>query len=597
MNRKQSQMSGKPLLITATALKFWKKTAIKLPPLKSRKHLNRINEVNLKFGLISFTALMAACNPSLPETETTLFFGGDILTLEAGAEKPEALLIAGDIIQKTGSFNDLTGEAPQAKKIDLQGKTLMPGIIDSHVHVRELGMDAVKADLVGVDNVEQIVQRLEAHYPNPTPGEWLIGQGWDEGVFASIGYPDRAALDKAFPNNPIKLESLHGFGGFYNGAALKIAGIGKTTADPEVGDILRRENGEPSGVMLTLAQDMINQHVPAPSETQLEQAILAGLTKMGKAGVTSIHEAGMTPEDVAAFKALAARGALPIRVYGMLDGNDEALMQDWFAKGPLNDPQDFLDIRGVKVFYDGSLGSRTALMAAPYSDKPDSAKPTERITPAAVLSLGERSAKYGFQMAVHAIGDEGNNRTLGLYEKALATQPAQDHRWRIEHAQVVLPDFYARQAKLGVLASMQSSHAVGDSKWAEDRVGSQRIKNAYAWQTILENGGRLMMNSDLPGEPWEPMETLHFAVNRKPLDAAIEAKGWYMDQALSVPEALKAMTIENAYGAFQDGQLGSLVAGKWADFIILDANPLTISSHDLKNIEVVETWVAGRKFN
>lgn len=553
--------------------------------------------MKLKTGLISLAALLTACSPIAIDTENKIFYGGNILTFSDGAQSPEAILIKGDTIRKTGTMVELTRLAPIAQQVDLKGKTLMPGIIDSHVHVRELGMDEVKADLVGVENVEQIVERLKARYPNPVKGDWLIGQGWDEGAFASIGYPDRAALDAAFPDNPIKLESLHGFGGFYNDAALKIAGIDKDTAEPEVGNILRRDNGEPTGVMLTLAQGLVNKHVPEPSQAQLEEAILAGLNKMAAAGVTSIHEAGMTPEDITAFKALAAREALPIRVYGMLDGNDEDLMQDWFAQGPLDDPLDFLDIRGVKVFYDGSLGSRTALMAKPYSDEPDSAKPTERITPAAVLSLGERSAKYGFQMAVHAIGDEGNNRTLGLYEKALATQPAQDHRWRIEHAQVVLPDFYKRQAELGVLASMQSSHAVGDSKWAEDRVGPQRIKHAYAWQTILENGGRLLMNSDLPGEPWEPMQTLHFAVNRKPLDAPIEAKGWYMEQALSVPETLKAMTIENAYGAFQENKLGSLEAGKWADFIILDSNPLTMPPHQLKDIEVVETWVAGRKLN
>ena len=553
--------------------------------------------MKLKTGLISLAALMTACSPSAPNTANTIFYGGDILTLAEDAKSPEAILITGGTIRKTGTMIELTRDEPRAAQINLQGKTLMPGIIDSHVHVRELGMDEVKADLVGVENIDQIVDRLRARYPNPIKGEWLIGQGWDEGMFASIGYPDRAALDAAFPDNPIKLESLHGFGGFYNGAALKIAGIDKDTPEPEVGNILRRENGEPTGVMLTLAQGLVNKHVPEPSPAQLEEAILAGLNKMAAAGVTSIHEAGMKPQDVTAFKALASKDALPIRVYGMLDGNDETLMQDWFAQGPLDDPQDFLDIRGVKVFYDGSLGSRTALMAQPYSDEPDKAKMTERITPTAVLSLGERSAKYGFQMAVHAIGDEGNNRTLGLYEKALATQAPQDHRWRIEHAQVVLPDFYRRQADLGVLASMQSSHAVGDSKWAEDRVGPQRIKHAYAWQTILGNGGRLLMNSDLPGEPWKPMETLHFAVNRKPLTAPIEAKGWYMDQALSVPEALKAMTLENAYGAFQDDKLGSLEAGKWADFIILDKNPLTTPHHQLKDIDVVETWVAGRKLN
>lgn len=555
--------------------------------------------MKVKLALISIASLMLACSPQNPKnnegSESILFYGGDILTLSDEDHRPEAILIDGNIILKTGSLLALTKESPDARRVNLAGKTLMPGIIDSHVHVRELGMDAIKANLVGVKNVEQIVERLKARYPNPPRGEWLIGQGWDEGMFASIGYPDRAALDKAFPDNPIKLESLHGFAGFYNGAALKIADIDEDTPEPEVGNILRRENGAPTGVMLTLAQDLINRHVPAPSIAQLENAIAAGLKEMAKAGVTSIHEAGMTPEDVSAFKSLAAKNALPIRVYGMLDGNDKSLMQDWFAQGPLDDPQDFLDIRGVKVFYDGSLGSRTALMAQPYSDEPDKARPTERITPEAVLSLGERSAKYGFQMAVHAIGDEGNNRTLSLYEKALATQAVHDHRWRIEHAQVVLPDFYQRQAKLGVLASMQSSHAVGDSKWAEDRVGPERIKHAYAWQTILKNGGRLLMNSDLPGEPWEPMKTLYFAVNRKALDAPEAREGWYIDQALSVTEALKAMTIENAYGAFQEHKLGSLESGKWADFIILDRNPQEIAGHNLKDIKVLETWVAGQK--
>lgn len=552
-----------------------------------------------KIALISMAAVLMACSPSAlkadADIDNIIFFGGDIVTLKDNGNAPEAILISGDTIQKAGTLIELSRYRPTAKRVNLNGKTLMPGIIDSHVHVRELGMDAIKADLVGVESVDEIVERLKAHYPNPSIGDWLIGQGWDEGMFASIGYPDRAALDAAFPNNPIKLESLHGFGGFYNGAALEIAGIDENTAEPEVGNILRRKNGEPSGVMLTLAQDLVNQHVPAPSQKQLEEAILAGLIKMAKAGVTSIHEAGMTPQDVAAFKKLAADKKLPIRVYGMLDGNNKSLMQKWFAQGPLDDPQDFLDIRGIKVFYDGSLGSRTAMMQAPYSDKPEDAKPTARIHLDDIDKLSVQAIEAGFQMAVHAIGDEANDCIIASYELRLSERPDIDHRWRIEHAQVVLPDFYPRQAKLGVLASMQSSHAVGDSKWAEDRVGPQRIRHAYAWQTILENDGRLLINSDLPGEPWEPMQTLHFAVNRKPLHAPETAQGWYMNQALSVPEALKAMTLENAYGAFQEDKLGTLQTDKWADFIILDKNPLTTPPQKLKDISVLETWVAGKK--
>jgi predicted amidohydrolase YtcJ len=463
------------------------------------------------------------------------------------------------------------------------------------VHIRELGMDSLKANLVGVSGVKEMVERLKDKFPRPAEGDWLIGQGWDEGSFASTGYPDRRLLDIAFPNNPVALESLHGFAGLYNGYALKLANINSSTKDPEVGNIIRRTNGEPTGVMLTLAQNLIRPFIPEPSNEKIKDAIIAGLNTMASAGVTSIHEAGMTPKDVKAFISLAESNSLPIRVYGMLDGNNDELMKHWFARGPLVDKSGFLDIRSIKVFYDGSLGSRTALMEEPYSDQLGKSLATERISTKKILQLGRKAADKGFQMAVHAIGDKGNNQVLKLYEEILDTNGIFDHRWRIEHAQVLFPNFYNRAAELKVLASMQSSHAVGDSKWAEDRIGSERIQDAYAWQNILKSGVRLLLNSDLPGEPWKPMETLYFAVNRKPLDSTKDSKGWYMKQALTVEEALKAMTIENAHGAFQEKKLGSIEINKFADFIIIDKNPLTVAPEDIKNIEVLETWVSGIK--
>ena len=525
-----------------------------------------------------------------PTSEDVIIIRSNILTQNPDHPVARTMIIKDGRIVAIGDDVSITG-VDTAQMINLTDKTILPGFIDSHVHVRELGMDRIKANLVGVTTADEIVDRLQTRFPNPNPGVWLIGQGWDEGAFASLGYPDRAALDAAFPDNPVALESLHGFGGFYNGKALEIAGITSATKDPEVGDILRRPDGTPTGVMLTLAQDLVDQHIPKPSQAKLEEAIVAGLTEMSRAGVTSIHEAGMTSEDVTAFQSLAARDELPIRVYGLLDGNDSDLMSDWFAGGIENDPNDWLDIRGIKVFYDGSLGSRTALMAAPYSDKPDAARPTERISPDALQVLADQAVAKGYQMAVHAIGDEGNNRTLGIYEAALKEQT--DARWRIEHAQVVLPDYYDRAAKLGVLSSVQSSHAVGDSAWAEDRVGPDRIKYAYAWQTILGSGGKLMLNSDLPGEPWTPMETLYFAVNRKKLDSS-PVDGWYSNQALSVQEALKAMTITNAYGAFQDADMGSLEVGKRADFVVLDKDPTQVEPSTLKDIRVKATWVDGK---
>ena len=557
----------------------------------------RIATLSATLSAALLLVLTAGCEPQnripkKPPESQLLVYGGPILTISES--QVEAMLIEGGIIRALGDLKTLEVLAPKADRWDLAGQTAMPGVIDSHVHVRELGMDALKANLVGANDSDEMVERLRNQFPNPTPGAWLVGQGWDEGAFASRGYPDRAALDTAFPDNPVYLESLHGFAGFANGQALQAAAIDASTLDPTVGQILRRTDGSPTGVLLTLAQDLVTRVMPNTNAEQLEAAIIAGLNTMARAGVTSVHEAGMNGEDVAAFIRLAEQGKLPIRVYGMLNGNDAELMQHWFARGPLSRADGMLAIAAIKVFYDGSLGSRTAMLRAPYSDHPELANPTERIMPAAVKALADQAASTGFQMAVHAIGDEGNERTLTIYEQALAAYPTKDHRWRIEHAQVVLPDYYQRVAKLGVISSMQSSHAMGDSAWAEDRLGSERIHFAYAWQQVLNQGARLIINSDLPGEPWTPAETLYFAVNRQKLDG-LPAHGWYRDQALSVRQALHAMTLESAYAAFQDSLTGSLEVGKAADFIIVSDNPLTMPASDLAQIRVVATFVAGRR--
>lgn len=537
--------------------------------------------------------LLATLAPLPGRGAELLLVGGTIITVDPQQPQAEAMLIRKDKIVAIGARAQLEHAYPRARRYDLQGHTVLPGIIDSHAHTYQLGQDRRKAVLNGTRTVDEMVARLQAFYPTPVPGEWLVGAGWDEGLWASLGYPDRAALDKAFPRNPVRLESLHGFAGFYNARALDIAGINAATADPQVGQILRRADGTPTGVLLTLAQQLVTAHVPAETLAQMKKNIITGLTALAQVGVTSVHEAGIPRARVAAFRALAAAGQLPIRVYGMLDGNDVELMKEWFAHGPLIDPQAWLTIRAVKIYYDGSLGSRTALLAQPYADQPEAANMTERITPATVASLATRALTRGFQLATHAIGDEANNRVLNIYSAALAAHPATDHRWRIEHAQVVLPDYYARAAALGVISSMQSSHAVGDSRWAEERLGATRIRYAYAWRRVLDAGGHLLINSDLPGEPWEPMQTLYFAVTRKPL-AGGASVGWYADQSLSVSEAISAMTVAGAYGAFQEQQLGTLTPGKFADFIELDRDPRQVPPDDLQSIRVLRTWIAGK---
>ena len=278
-----------------------------------------------------------------------LLFGGNIITMDDGRPVAEAMLIRRGRIRSLGPLADLEMLSQGAKRVDLKGATVLPGFIDSHAHVRELGTDAVKADLVGVTNTAEMVSRLQQKFPNPEPEEWLLGQGWDEGEFASNGYPDRLLLDRAFPNNPVMLESLHGFAGFVNGKALARAGITSTTSNPEVGEILERPDGSPSGVLLTLAQKMVTDHIPPLSNSQLKEAIIAGLTSMAAEGVTSIHEAGMEAADVAAYQQLAETEELPIRVYGLLNGNDELLMNAWFQRGKLERTDGMFAVRSIKV--------------------------------------------------------------------------------------------------------------------------------------------------------------------------------------------------------------------------------------------------------
>ncbi|WP_298915045.1 amidohydrolase [uncultured Algimonas sp.] len=539
--------------------------------------------------------LTGGCGTGVLTPDTRIIVGATFVTMEDGPA-PEAMLIEDGRIAALGSADALRARNPGAVLTDLTGRTVIPGIVDSHAHVAELGLDAAKVDLVGVATVEGMVARIRAQRPEADPGAWILGQGWDEGAFADAdgpgGYPTTEALTTAFPDTPVVLESLHGFALMANAAALAKAGITAATPDPEGGTILRDEDGQPTGVLLALAQKAALDAVPKPEPDRVEAAILDGLQRLAAAGVTSVHEVGMDDMSVAAFTALAEASDLPIRVYGLLDGNDATLMEDWFARGPLDDPDDRLDIRGIKIFYDGSLGSRTALMEAPYTDRPEAARPVARISMARVEELSKRARDTGFQMAVHAIGDAATDNVLRSYERRLATEDGQvaDHRWRIEHAQVFRPDFPERAKALGVIASMQPSHALGDSNWAEDRIGSRRIRRAYAWRTLHEAGVPLILNSDLPGEPWMPMQTLHFATTRTRLDGTPEG-GWYLGQALDPETVLRAMTFEGARAAFQEEAIGSLALGKWADFVVLSGNPLT---QDPRTITIEATYVAGR---
>lgn len=514
---------------------------------------------------------------------------GDVITMNEMAPSAEAVAVDGNKIIAIGSAAKLGADYPGATYYDLTGKTILPGVIDSHTHIVGMGLEKIKADLTGVETMEEMVSRLKEYYSNPEPGKWLLGKGWDEAIWAEVGYPDRALLDQAFPENPVHLDALHGFASLFNKRAFEEANISDAIDDE---NFLRREDGSLTGSVLDKAQELVRIAIPRPSIDDLKTAILTSTQIMAEAGLTAVHEANVSRDSMIAFEQLAATGKLPIRIYAMVDGVDPDLTREWLDRGPMIDPDDFYTVQSIKVFYDGSLGSRTALMQEDYSDDAlanDKIEPLER---AYFDQLVADAAEKGFQMIVHAIGDAGNDHVLETYENVLESHPDYDHRYRIEHAQVVLPSFYEKASRNDIIASMQPAHAIDDSPWAEARVGPERIQNAYAWKKMLDNNVKFIINSDLPAAIWRIQEIMHYAVNRSPVEGG---EAWYPELTISIEDTLKAMTIDSAAAGFMEDTTGSIEVGKLADFTILNQNPLNVNPKELNDINVVEIWVGGKR--
>ena len=492
--------------------------------------------------------------------------------------KPDAEAIAIDdgVILSIGTAEDMLVHQGSATRIvDLDGATVLPGLVDSHTHVVELGAKLGAVDLTDIATEEQAVA-LVAERARTTPkGEWIIGAGWDEGAWAN-NYPDKTLLSAAVPEHPVVLRSLHGFALWANQAALDAAGITSESAVPEGGEMRRSAEGTPSGLFLNRATTMLDAAIPpAPLETR-KRLTRTGLMQMARDGYVTVHEAGADSHSMETFEALEAEGQLPIRVYAMLSLRDERLMREWIARGPDTDAGSMLVTRSVKAYYDGALGSRGARLIDEYSDMPGhygvsgSGYGFDR-------ALAEAAMRAGFQTGIHAIGDAGNREVLDIFAEKFAQYPqAQANRHRIEHAQVVSPQDMPRFAKLGIVASMEPPHAVEDKTWAEDRLGPVRIRGAYAWRTLRRNNARLTFNADNPGSDHNIFYGLHAAVTRR--DKALDPDGgWYPDEAVSIEEAIRAYTIWSAYAAFREDKTGIIAPGRWADLTVIDIDPFVVA--------------------
>jgi predicted amidohydrolase YtcJ len=532
-----------------------------------------------------------AAGPTAAPADLVLV-GGDLLTMDPARPRAQALAIRGGTIAAVGSdaeVEPLIG--PRTRVVRLDGRGATPGLVDAHCHLYGLGTSLESVSLRGAASEAEAARRVaEAAAARPA-GEWITGRGWDQNRWTPQQFPGHAALDRAVPDHPVAVRRIDGHAVWLNARALALAGITGATADPPGGSVVRDPAGEPTGVLVDNAMGLVDKVIPEPPPDVRERRILAGARAAVAAGLTGVHEMGIDDATVAVYRALVARDALPLRVYAFRSGDLPTLQA--LDRGPEPGTPMFA-VRGFKLYADGALGSRGAALLAPYDDLPAGAEHRQGLwvtEPADLTRAVELAAAHGWQVAVHAIGDAGVRATLDAFAAAGKQHPGADLRLRVEHAQVIHPDDLPRFAALGVIASMQPTHATSDMGWAEARIGPQRIRGAYAWRSVLASGAHLAAGSDFPIEEVSPLGGLYAAVTRQD-PAGHPPGGWYPEQRLTLAEAVGAFTTGAAYASFTEDSRGRLRAGYAADVTVYD-RPLA-GDASLLRTRVAMTIVAGR---
>ena len=525
---------------------------------------------------------------------------GRIYTVDNARPIVSALAVRGGRVLFVGSDAEARVLATTSTRvIDLHGATVVPGIVDAHAHLLGLGNMLRQVNLAGATSYQEVIDRVRASAKDVKSGEWILGRGWDQNRWVSKEFPTHGALSRAFPNNPVVLDRIDGHALLVNAKAMELAHITPTIAEPSGGRIVKTASGSPSGVFIDNAQSLISRAIPVATRAETRNAILAAISECNRWGLTGIDDAGESAETIAIYEELAKAGNYTLRNYVMISdpgdpASPEALKNPYLRRGPQSALYDgHLWIRAIKLYADGALGSRGAALLAPYSDDPTNSGLLVS-QPEHIRAWAETALRRGFQVSVHAIGDRGNRIALDAFDSALRTVPKADHRFRIEHAQVISPQDIPRFAKLGVIPSMQATHQTSDMRWAEARVGPERIRGAYAWRSLLNTGVVIPNGTDFPVEEVNPLLTFHAAVTRQdPTNSP--AGGWYPEQRMTREEALQSMTIWPAYAGFQESMLGSLTPGKYADFVVLDQDIMRVPDTEILSTRVISTWIGGKR--
>ena len=527
-----------------------------------------------------------------------LLVNGKIYTVEGKEPIVEALSIVRGVIADFGTTEDILGNTSAGTQvIDLHGRTVVPGFIDAHGHLLNLGLRLQQLNFVGTTDYQEIIDAVALKAESLPEGEWITGRGWDQNDWPEKAFPSHVPLSQRSSYNPVALTRIDGHAILANAKAMEIAGIDRNAADPPGGRIVRDENGEPTGVLVDRAMGLVARHVPSHSDTQRRNAMTMAISECLRYGLTSVHDAGVSGDDIELFKEMIDDRVFDLRVYAMIRAGNSETLDAYFASGPLlGYGADRLTVRSIKAMTDGALGSRGAALLAPYSDDPTNSG-LLIMGQDALTALTRRALRAGFQVATHSIGDRGNRVALDAYADALRAVPSRmynnDARLRIEHAQIVSLKDIPRFAALGVIPSMQATHATSDMYWAEDRLGPDRLKGAYAWRRYLSSGSRIANGSDFPVENANPLWGFYASITRQDHTGWPE-NGWQPGQRMSRQEALRSFTLDAAYAAFEEDLKGSVVKGKLADFVVLSRDIMQIPPKEILETEVVMTILGGK---
>ena len=543
---------------------------------------------------IAIILLLMGSIASAAETADTIFINGNIYTVNEKQRRAEAIAVNRDRIIFVGS-NEEAKKFRSKKVVDLSGKTVVPGLTDSHCHIFGIGEREMRLNLEGTNTLEDFLARVKERVAKAKPGEWITGRGWIETFWKPPHFPTRADLDKIAPNNPAFLMRADGHAAVANSAALKVANIDQHTPNQFGGQILKTD-GEPNGMLLDNAMDLVAKNIPPSTEAEREEALLLGVDREVKLGWCEIQNAGSELSDQEIIRRAYTAGKIKLRMINAAYGPGEAANALLKNGATLNSFDHRFTQRTIKVIFDGALGSRGAALLAPYSDKPDTSGFLTQ-TPEDLRPMFKEALRRGIQVETHAIGDRANRLILDLYEEAMRSFPGDKYavpgpRWRVEHAQILSEQDIPRFAKLGVIASMQPSHAISDLFFAPARLGMDRLRGAYAWNSLIKSGAIICGGSDAPVERGEPMIEFYAAVTRKSTNGESH-EGWHPEEVVSRENALKMFTLWPAYAAFEEKDKGSIEVGKLADFTVLSNDLMKIPESEILKTRCEMTIIGG----